>query len=855
MMSHLEQHHGLDVSISTVTCPLCLDYTSDDRDTLSLHFARHMEEIALAIIPSGVDSDDESAYETPSEAGTQLEERRSEDEQFAGETVTTHDFDKVSYTGAVFDEPIFEEDEVTRCVCGHQEFPGLPYDDGESSPETRDDDLDGMFIQCDECKVWQHGGCVGILDEAASPDEYFCPECRADLHTVVTNSKGQTYSHYLPVDNTRKTRRRREHNRAFLPQTPLLNEKIETTELPPPDTNRRSDVGTIFGPMQTNADVLKPFLYDDTALKNFDFDSFLHDPTKYEVEDFDFHGITEVGGEEQVTNGKPGQVDGDAQQVSDLIREAQRRAQLAAHSNQPLTAQVRMSMLPPDLDPGVQAQLLKVPEQQFRAILQQYMQNQSNMKVGGKEQVTNVRSGPSSYWSVAELRGFEENIARFGTNWEAIADHMGTKSPTMVKNQYRRVLEGGRTDLEELALDANMRTEIKRLMHTNEEKESRLRQLEQAIAVLQRSRDLGSERIGETNMQEKSFYRPASPSPAPWNQNETPTAMLQQLQQENEKKDSKLRQLERAVMALQQQSQFSKSTPFPPASASKSGQPEPPTPQQQPQNYAPVITLRPGEQVLGTGPQPAINQHHLPGTQQQRLTAAQHMLQQNPGIINATDAKPYPPNVLSRQIRANVPLDVKSWGQLKQWATQNPALIPGVSMEKLVLLQALHFQDLLRQQNRVAPIQQVPPQNNMSFDAPPPQSTPAPQNEEESSERGKSAVVTVRRDRNQVPWIAFGYSRDRVTMEYTIRCDINSVAVDELSYEFKIDNCLFPLAYQKPAADGIYRPPNEYADNMISWALALLNPCLRGKRDLLERAVESYRKSGIVSQSSGRDGG
>lgn len=52
------------------------------------------------------------------------------------------------------------------------------------------DDIGSMFIQCDSCKVWQHGGCVGIMDEDMSPDEYFCEECRKDLHRIRGESNG-----------------------------------------------------------------------------------------------------------------------------------------------------------------------------------------------------------------------------------------------------------------------------------------------------------------------------------------------------------------------------------------------------------------------------------------------------------------------------------------------------------------------------------------------------------------------------------------------------------------------------------------------------------------------------------------
>jgi hypothetical protein len=93
------------------------------------------------------------------------------------------------------EDEIAEEDEVTRCVCGYQEYPGPPSDGPKSmsvfvDPDVQADELGGLFIQCDVCKVWQHGGCVGIMDEAASPDEYFCEECRKDLHKVTTSPKG-----------------------------------------------------------------------------------------------------------------------------------------------------------------------------------------------------------------------------------------------------------------------------------------------------------------------------------------------------------------------------------------------------------------------------------------------------------------------------------------------------------------------------------------------------------------------------------------------------------------------------------------------------------------------------------------
>jgi hypothetical protein len=109
-----------------------------------------------------------------------------------------NDDDDMTKLEEELDDDMAEEDEVTRCVCGYQEYPGMPSDAVKSGsvptdPDVQADDLGGLFIQCDICKVWQHGGCVGIMQEEASPDEYFCEECRKDLHKVMTSPKGYVF--------------------------------------------------------------------------------------------------------------------------------------------------------------------------------------------------------------------------------------------------------------------------------------------------------------------------------------------------------------------------------------------------------------------------------------------------------------------------------------------------------------------------------------------------------------------------------------------------------------------------------------------------------------------------------------
>ena len=95
------------------------------------------------------------------------------------------------------------EEEITRCICGNTDYPGLPLSllealrqaareggDNRPSLEILPEDAGGLFIQCDMCKVWQHGGCVGIFDEASTPDEYFCEQCRKDFHKITSTSDG-----------------------------------------------------------------------------------------------------------------------------------------------------------------------------------------------------------------------------------------------------------------------------------------------------------------------------------------------------------------------------------------------------------------------------------------------------------------------------------------------------------------------------------------------------------------------------------------------------------------------------------------------------------------------------------------
>ncbi|KAK1590832.1 PHD-finger domain-containing protein [Colletotrichum navitas] len=116
------------------------------------------------------------------------------------------------YDMATASDDVQEDDESVRCVCGFDEYPGPPPFEGDSkhgkhNPEADffasielSDEVSGLFVQCDVCKVWQHGACVGIFTEESSPDEYFCEKCRKDLHKIHAASNGQRYSNYLPLN-------------------------------------------------------------------------------------------------------------------------------------------------------------------------------------------------------------------------------------------------------------------------------------------------------------------------------------------------------------------------------------------------------------------------------------------------------------------------------------------------------------------------------------------------------------------------------------------------------------------------------------------------------------------------------
>ncbi len=61
--SHLELDHKFGPNWDAVECPLCFQSTESGKSSILIHFARHMEDIALAALPCEVESDAESEDE------------------------------------------------------------------------------------------------------------------------------------------------------------------------------------------------------------------------------------------------------------------------------------------------------------------------------------------------------------------------------------------------------------------------------------------------------------------------------------------------------------------------------------------------------------------------------------------------------------------------------------------------------------------------------------------------------------------------------------------------------------------------------------------------------------------------
>ena len=108
---------------------------------------------------------------------------------------------------------------------------------------------------------------------------------------------------------------------------------------------------------------------------------------------------------------------------------------------------------------------------------------------------------------------------------------------------------------------------------------------------------------------------------------------------------------------------------------------------------------------------------------------------------------------------------------------------------------------------------------------------------------GPSPTLTplvVRQDLHGITWLAFEYTRDGVKMEYTMRCDVENVEVEDLTHAFKQENCIYPQFYNAEFQYEGSTMLDKMHSNFLGWALADLNAMLRGKPDLIQHAVDNW---------------
>lgn len=225
---HLQQEH-YHPDWKPLKCSLCLETTEEGETAITRHLAGHLEEMSLSALPTN--PEDEA-----SEAGSEHES--TGDDAFKciclnlepdGNTIYCEKCETWQHVDCYYhdnteeamsetfkhlcldcnprpldiegalsrqDSRLEKKDDTlvedkTRCVCGFEDSPGIaPGQPGPPGTSAIINELDGLFIQCDTCNVWQHGPCVGIFFEEESPEAYYCEQCREDLHSVSKASNG-----------------------------------------------------------------------------------------------------------------------------------------------------------------------------------------------------------------------------------------------------------------------------------------------------------------------------------------------------------------------------------------------------------------------------------------------------------------------------------------------------------------------------------------------------------------------------------------------------------------------------------------------------------------------------------------
>ncbi|KAG6820736.1 hypothetical protein H0H93_012382 [Arthromyces matolae] len=134
---------------------------------------------------------------------------KDKDKQVAIEPVVSEDIIEDPSLNPPLDVPEEEEQGITRCVCGST---------GEDDPDAGE-----FMVQCETCKVWQHGLCMGFESEdQLYDDDYYCEECKPELHMDLfkKRSKRPRQSSANAHHNSTQSRVSRSHSPSTLLKQP-----------------------------------------------------------------------------------------------------------------------------------------------------------------------------------------------------------------------------------------------------------------------------------------------------------------------------------------------------------------------------------------------------------------------------------------------------------------------------------------------------------------------------------------------------------------------------------------------------------------------------------------------------------
>ena len=102
-------------------------------------------------------------------------------------------------------------------------------------------------------------------------------------------------------------------------------------------------------------------------------------------------------------------------------------------------------------------------------------------------------------------------------------------------------------------------------------------------------------------------------------------------------------------------------------------------------------------------------------------------------------------------------------------------------------------------------------------------------------------------------FLVITYPNTGAARKYRIRCNIDDINTNELTTTFRQENCIYPKATLPPQQYKGKRQAFEKMYNELGWRLASLNPQIRGKKGLIQYAVDNYRnRTGNMSMWSRR---